>query len=220
MPENRVPNFKEEKAIWRTGCRLVAGIDEVGRGALAGPVAAGAVVLSPDIDPGLLREVRDSKLLTPRAREKLAVKIRENALCVSVGFVPPHVIDTIGILNATRLAMKKAIEKLDNCPEHILIDYLEIPDLSLPQKGVAEGDTCCVSIACASIVAKVARDEIMVRFDRVYPGYHFAENKGYGTLEHVDCLMKLGPSPIHRLSFHPKRMLPGFENGGQENDET
>jgi len=218
MDENLIPTFDEEKALWSKGCRLIAGIDEVGRGALAGPVAAGAVILPSEIDAEWLKEVRDSKLITPLMRERLSIKIREAALCVGIGLVPPHVIDTIGILNATRLAMKKAIESLRYCPESILIDYLVLPDVTLPQKGVAEGDTRCISIACASIVAKVARDHIMVKFDRIYPGYNFADNKGYCTEEHVERLEKLGPSPIHRLSFHPKRMLPGFENTGK--DET
>jgi ribonuclease HII len=218
MRDNLIPTFDEEKALWSKGCRLIAGIDEVGRGALAGPVAAGAVILPSEIDAEWLGEVRDSKLITPLMRERLSIKIWEAALCVGIGLVPPPVIDTIGILNATRLAMKKAIESLRYCPESILIDYLVLPDVTLPQKGVAEGDTRCISIACASIVAKVARDHIMVKFDRIYPGYNFADNKGYCTEEHVERLEKLGPSPIHRLSFHPKRRLPGFENTGK--DET
>ena len=218
MADNQIPTFDEEKALWAKGCRLIAGIDEVGRGALAGPVAAGAVILAPEVDGEWLKDVRDSKLLTPKARERLSIQIREVALCVSVGLVPSRVIDKIGIMNATRLAMKKAIESLKFCPESVLIDYLVLPDVELPQEGVEEGDTRCMSIACASIVAKVARDHIMVKFDRIYPGYNLAQNKGYCTEEHVNRLEKLGPSPIHRLTFHPKRMLPGFENSGE--DET
>jgi ribonuclease HII len=218
MTDNRVPTFKEERALWKKGCRLVAGIDEVGRGALAGPVAAGAVILPPGVDARFLQDVRDSKLLTPKARERLSALIKRVAVCTSVGFVPSHLIDAIGISNATRLAMKKAIANLTCYPESILIDYLVVPDIALPQKGVEDGDTLCMSIACASIVAKVARDAIMVKFDHVYPGYNLTDNKGYCTEEHVEKLEKLGPSPIHRLSFHPKRMLPGFENAGD--DET
>lgn len=220
MPDNRIPTFKEEKALWKKGCRLVAGIDEVGRGSLAGPVAAGAVILPPEMDAKLLKDVRDSKLLTPKAREHLSTVIKQAAVCIGVGLVPSRVIDSIGILNATRLAMKKAIENLTRHPESILIDYLILPDVALPQKGVSDGDTLCMSIACASIIAKVTRDAIMVKFDRIYPGYNFAGNKGYCTGEHVEKLERLGPSPIHRLSFHPKRMLPGFENTGDRNDEA
>lgn len=220
MADNRTPTFNEEKTLWANGCRLVAGIDEVGRGSLAGPVAAGAVILPRKMRGRWLKEVRDSKMLTPKVRERLSAKIKEEAICYSVGFVPPRVIDSIGILNATRLAMKKAIESLKCQPESILIDYLVLPDVSLPQKGVEDGDTLCMSIACASIIAKVTRDAIMVKFDRIYPGYNFIENKGYCTEEHVDQLEKLGYCPIHRLSFHPQRLLPGFENAGSENDEA
>ena len=212
MADSNIPTLHEEKALWDNGYSLVAGIDEVGRGALAGPVAAGAVILPPDVKPRSLSGVRDSKLLTPEARERLLDKIRRVALCTSVGLVPSRTIDRIGIVNATRLAMRKAIEGLKQPPESVLIDFFTLPDFTLPQKGVEEGDTRCMSIACASVVAKVARDHLMIRFDHIYPGYAFAENKGYGTEEHVDNLIALGPSPIHRLSFHPKRMLPGFEN--------
>jgi ribonuclease HII len=220
MSDHRVPNLREEKALWETGFKLVCGVDEVGRGCLAGPVAAGAVILPADCERQKLKEIRDSKLLTPPERERLAVRIKRVAVCTGVGLVPPRVIDSIGILNATKLAMKKAIGSLACRPQSVLIDYLTLPDFDLPQKGVEDGDTMCLSIACASIVAKVARDAIMVKFDRIYPGYNLAGNKGYGTEEHVDRLEELGPSPIHRRSFHPKRLLPGFEEAMAEAHET
>jgi ribonuclease HII len=216
MPENNVPTLKEERLLWKQGFRLVAGVDEVGRGALAGPVAAGAVILSTNVSTRTLKDIRDSKLLTAKARERLATTIKKVAVCTAVGMVPSRMIDSIGILNATRLAMKKAIETLSSRPDSVLIDYLTLPDFALPEKGVTDGDTLCLSIACASIIAKVTRDAIMVRFDGIYPGYNLAENKGYCTEEHIDLFEKLGPCPIHRLSFHPKRMLPGFEDTGDD----
>jgi ribonuclease HII len=210
MNNNLKPTFDEENLLRASGLRIIAGIDEVGRGALAGPVAAGAVILPAKIRFAWLKDVRDSKMLSPKTREGLSEKIKGAAISYSIGLVPPHLIDSIGILNATRLAMKRAIEGLKYRPDSLLIDYLSLPGVSLPQKGVINGDTLCMSIACASIIAKVERDAIMVSFDHLYPGYQFAENKGYGTGEHVDQLEKRGFSPIHRLTFHPKRMLPGF----------
>lgn len=199
------PSFEEEEQLLRQGYRLIAGVDEVGRGALAGPVAAAAVILPhPCQFPGS-EMVRDSKLLTPSQRLKLAGKIRQNALACNVAMVEVEDIDTVGIAPATLLAMRRAVAGLNLSPHYLLIDYLRIPDVSLPQKGVKEGDTLCFSIACASIVAKVARDELMVRLDESYPGYNLASHKGYATEEHVECLRRLGPSPIHRRSFAPVR---------------
>jgi len=200
-----VPTLVQEKLCWAQGYRLVAGIDEVGRGALAGPVAAGAVILPSAIDAVCLDGVRDSKLLTPKRRETLSADIRRVALGISVGFVPPQVIDRLGIGRATRLAMKLTVAQLLPPPDALLIDYFRLPEVPLPQTGVVDGDRCCLSIASASIIAKVARDRLMVRFDRVYPGYGLARSKGYGTAEHLECLHRLGLSPIHRRSFKPVR---------------
>jgi ribonuclease HII len=198
-----VPTLSQEQLLWAQGYRLVAGIDEVGRGALAGPVAAAAVILPSAIDTVCLDRVRDSKLLTPRRRETLSNNIYRIALGVGVGFVPPQTIDSLGIVKATRLAMKLAVAQLLPSPDALLIDYFRLPEVSLPQAGVVDGDRCCYSIAGASIVAKVARDRLMARFNRVYPGYGLARNKGYGTAEHLKCLNRLGPSPVHRRSFKP-----------------
>ncbi|MFH1639629.1 MAG: ribonuclease HII [Chloroflexota bacterium] len=200
---NQRPTFAEEKILWEHGFRLVAGLDEVGRGALAGPVAAGAVILPPGLSSDWLGDVRDSKQLTPLAREYLSGKIREVALGVGVGYVSHRMIDAGGIVRATRLAMQRAVAHLAVPPESLLIDYLLLPEVPIPQRGIVKGDDRCFSIACASIVAKVARDHLMKKMDTVYPGYNLSGNKGYGTGEHIACLSRLGPCPIHRRSFQP-----------------
>ena len=198
-----VPTFREERALRRQGVRFVAGIDEAGRGPLAGPVVAAAVMLHAGTELPWLGRVRDSKELAQPVREELFALINEAALGVAVGVVDVQAIDRDGIAPATRLAMKRAVEKLDPAPESLLIDYFTLPEVPLPQKGITYGDSLCLSIACASIVAKVTRDRLMVGYDRQFPGYGFRRNKGYGTPEHLACLDRLGPCPMHRRSFRP-----------------
>ncbi len=200
---NRKPSFAEEKRLETQGYQLVAGVDEVGRGALVGPVLAAAVILPRRIKAGWRGKVRDSKQLSPGTREFLSEHIREIAIAVGIGASPSEVIDARGIAGATRLAMKSAIEQLAPQPQYLLIDYVRLPEVPLPQKGITHGDSLCFSIACASIIAKVARDRIMVELDGVYPGYGFAGHKGYGTREHLACLRRHGPCPLHRRSFRP-----------------
>ena len=195
------------------GYQRIAGIDEAGRGALAGPVVAAAVVLPCSMKPPWLDQVKDSKQLTPAKRELLFHHIHEAAIAVGIGMVSHEVIDTYGIIKSTRLAMKLAIDRLLPPPDSLLIDYLLIPEVTLHQKAITYGDCLCFSIACASIMAKVARDRIMVELKRTYPGYGLARHKGYGTEEHLIRLHRLGPSPVHRRSFKPvsaiiKRHLP------------
>jgi len=206
-----MPSFIEEELLAAQGYRLIAGVDEAGRGALAGPVVAAAVILPCDINAPWLAEVKDSKQLTPAKRELFFHHIHEIAISIGIGSVPHYLVDAQGIVKATRLAMKLAIERLSPPPQSLLIDYMHLPEVSLPQKGITNGDNLCLSIACASIIAKVARDQLMVAFDRVYPGYGLAQHKGYGTRGHFDCLFRLGPCPIHRQSFSPVRdiMLHG-----------
>jgi ribonuclease HII len=207
-----VPTFDEEKLLEAQGYRLVAGVDETGRGALAGPVVAAAVILPCGIEEVWLEWVRDSKVLVRARRELLLEHISRAAVSLAFAMVDNQTIDSRGIATATRLAMKEAVEKLLPEPQHLLIDYFRLPEVALPQKGVLDGDALCYSIACASIVAKVARDRLMVQLDSLYPGYGFAHHKGYGTREHLDCLQKLGPSPVHRRSFRPVNGgLPGLE---------
>jgi ribonuclease HII len=195
--------FKEEKLCREKGFNYVAGVDEVGRGCLAGPVVASAVIMGYEKSLSWFRKVRDSKLLTPEQREFLFPMIHEAAVSIGTGVVFPDFIDACGMTKAVQLAMKRALRSLSPRPEYALIDYFSIPDLDLPNKGVEEGDTLCFSIACASVVAKVFRDRLMASLDAKYPGYGLARHKGYGTEEHVACLRRLGPSPIHRRSFRP-----------------
>lgn len=203
MAKREAPSFDEERALQAEGYRYIAGIDEAGRGALAGPVVAGAVILPHRIEANWLGQVRDSKLLSPDRRQYLFDRIHESAISVAIGVVSHQIIDERGIVAATRLAMKLAVEKLSPPPQSLLIDYLMLPEVPLPQKGIVDGDYRCFSIACASIIAKVSRDRLMIKMDTLYSGYGLARHKGYGTEEHRVKVYKLGPSPIHRRSFQP-----------------
>ena len=203
----QIPSFAEEKMLEAQGYHHIAGIDEVGRGALAGPVVAAAVILPYPIDTPWLAQVKDSKQLSPARREFLFYHIHEIAISIGIGMTPSEIIDTVGIIKATRLAMKQAIDQLSPPPESLLIDYMLLPEVPLPQKGITNGDSLCLSIACASIMAKVARDHLIIELDKTYPGYGLAQHKGYGTREHLACLRRLGPSLIHRQSFRPVRDL-------------
>jgi ribonuclease HII len=202
-----MPSFIEEERLAAQGYCLIAGVDEAGRGALAGPVVAAAVILPNSVDAAQLDGVRDSKQLSPAKRELLFPHIYEVAIAVGIGEAPHSLVDGQGIVKATRFAMKQAIERLSPFPESLLIDYMRLPDVNLPQKGITHGDDLCFSIACASIIAKVARDRVMVEFDRLYPGYGLARHKGYGTRQHVACLKRLGACPIHRRTFRPVREI-------------
>ena len=207
MKNPQKPSFAEEKKLTAQGYQLIAGIDEAGRGALAGPVVAAAVIMPCHIDVPWQDQVRDSKQLSPARRELLFHNIHEVAISVGIGMAPHEIIDTHGIIKATRLAMKLAIDRLSPTPQSLLIDYLLLPEVPLSQKGITNGDSLCFSIACASIMAKVARDRFMTQLDRVYPGYGLAKHKGYGTKEHLFYLCQRGPSPIHRQSFSPVKEI-------------
>lgn len=193
-----------ERPLWEAGVHLVAGLDEAGRGPLAGPVCAAAVVLRPGT---YLPHLDDSKRLTPEVRESLYVQIRAQALAVGVGLVDHRRIDEINILQATYEAMRQALHGLASpagallTPQHLLLDAVRLPGVSLPQTPIVHGDALSASIAAASVIAKVTRDRLMVEMDRLYPGYGFAEHKGYSCRAHWDALRRLGPSPIHRLTF-------------------
>ncbi len=206
------PNLDEEDKLKSQGYELIAGIDEVGRGALAGPVVASAVILPRPANLAWFGLVRDSKELNSRKRESLFDLITKEAIAVGIGIVPPQVIDSINILKATRLAMMQAVEKLPIQPNFLLIDRLSLSQCPIPQKGITRGDKSCLSIACASIIAKVTRDRMMKELDIMYPDYGFAQHKGYGTRKHISCLQKLGPSPIHRLYFAPVRNAIASQN--------
>ncbi|HSR31787.1 MAG TPA: ribonuclease HII [Anaerolineae bacterium] len=213
--ENSIPTLTFENRLWNDGYRYVAGLDEAGRGAWAGPVVAAAVILPPD-EPALaeyLAGVRDSKRLTSARREALQESIQQVALTWGVGAVSPAEIDSTGIVAATRKAMALALQTLSPAAEYLLIDYLSLPDVALPQKGLPKGDARVLSIAAASIVAKVSRDRIMVNLDAELPGYGFGQHKGYGTVYHQTTLETLGPSPIHRLSFAPVERVAAQRQG-------
>ena len=179
---------------------LVAGVDEAGRGPLAGPVVAAAVILDPTV---VIAGLGDSKRLSAQRRAELDLRIRECAVSCAVARVDVDVIDTINILQATMQAMREAVGQLDPAPEEALVDGNRCPVLPCPVRAVVRGDSSVAAISAASILAKVARDREMIEMDRRYPEYGFAHHKGYGTRAHRDALLRFGPSPIHRLSFAP-----------------
>ena len=209
------PGLEHEASFWAAGLPLVAGADEAGRGAWAGPVVAAAVILP--AAPGIaaaLAGVADSKLLTPARREALFDVILRYAVSYGVGAVPAEEIDRIGILPATRAAMLAAIAALRPQPQALLIDAVRLPASPLPQQALIKGDRLCLSIAAASIIAKVTRDRWMVELDRRQPGYGLARHKGYGTPAHWAALQLLGPSPVHRRSFAPVARLLAERSAG------
>ena len=187
----------ERKAL-ENGFSYIAGIDEAGRGPLAGPVVAAAVILQPGYEN---REIRDSKQLSPQKRERLYGIIREEALSVGIGVVEAAVIDAVNILRATLLAMEEAVSELSVSPDYLLIDGRNPLSLAIPQETIIKGDARSISIASASIVAKVSRDKIMEIYHRQFPQYNFARNKGYGTEEHRRAIGEHGPCKIHRRTF-------------------
>mgnify|MGYP000069998745 CR=1 FL=1 len=187
-----------ERQYQSQGYKLIAGIDEVGRGPLAGPVVAAAVVFAEGV---VIPGVNDSKKLSEAKREFLYDEIKAKSLAIGVGMAEVELIDEINILNATYEAMKRAIATLSVQPDFILLDAVTLKDVAIPQKGIIKGDTLSHSIAAASIIAKVERDRLISSYDSIYPEYKFSKHKGYGTKEHMDCIRKLGLLPIHRRSF-------------------
>jgi ribonuclease HII len=192
--------WRHERELRAHGFSLIAGVDEAGRGPLAGPVVAAAVVLPANCRlPGLA----DSKALTSLARSRLCETIQKRAVCFAVASVEAQIIDRINILQATYRAMREAIARLDPSPDFLLVDGWALPAAPVEQRALVQGDCICASIAAASILAKVTRDQMMEGLDRQYPGYGFAQHKGYGTQEHLAQLALLGPCPEHRRSFAP-----------------
>jgi len=192
-----------EKECYARGMELIAGVDEVGRGPLAGPVVAAAVILPKACKiPGL----NDSKKIPKSKHKEIYEAVLQNAIAIGIGIKDNHVIDQVNIYEATKLAMMEAIGQLEPQPQHLLIDAMKL-DLPIPQTSIIKGDANSLSIAAASIVAKVTRDQMMEEFDREYPGYDFAQNAGYGTANHLAGLHKLGVTPIHRRSFEPVKSM-------------
>ena len=206
------PDLSFELPLWDQGL-LPAGLDEAGRGAWAGPVSAGAVILP--ADPVILlrlKGVRDSKQMTPAQRQKWAEVIKQEALTWGIGFVSNEEIDEIGILPATRLAMQRALLGLAQPPQHLLVDALKLPAQTLPQTAIIRGDSLCLSIAAASVLAKTGRDALMVDLALSHPGYGLERHKGYGTTAHRQAMLQLGLCPLHRRSYAPCRaLLPADE---------
>lgn len=204
-----VPDLRYERSLARQGAVRVAGLDEVGRGALAGPIFAAAVILPVyrGRPPAGLHDVRDSKMMTSRQRSRCAETLRHLALDWAIGQAACDEIDRIGPLAATRLAMVRAVQSLRLTPGHLLIDHLRLPEVDLDQTPLTHGDARVLSIAAASVLAKVARDEVMRDYARAFPTYGFDRHKGYGTESHLEALRRWGPCPIHRRSFEPISVL-------------
>ncbi|MDZ7265481.1 MAG: ribonuclease HII [candidate division KSB1 bacterium] len=197
------PTLHYEQNLWAAGVQQIAGVDEAGRGPLAGPVVAAAVIFAPGV---YIVGVNDSKKLSPDQREVFFQRITARALAIGVGIVGEKMIDRINILQATYRAMRQAIAQLNPQPEHVLVDGRPIPDLNLPQMAIVGGDGKCFSIAAASIIAKVTRDRLMLEYDRLFPQYGFAQHKGYPTKKHIQAIIKYGYCPIHRTTFNIKNL--------------
>ena len=190
--------YRYEAQAWRAGVGRIAGVDEAGRGPLAGPVVAAAVIIAPD---RRIKGLADSKILAPERREELFQVIGERAIAVGVGIVDHETIDRINILQATRLAMGEALTRLCVAPDLVITDFVALSNLSCPQRNLVDGDARCASVAAASIVAKVTRDRLMLDADARFPAYGFARHKGYATAEHLAALDRWGPCAIHRRTF-------------------
>lgn len=213
-------NLDTEKSYFAKGYRLIGGVDEAGRGPLAGPVVAACVVIDANfkINQPDLEMVADSKKLTAKKREYLFHIIKEKALAIEIGVVNNETIDKINILQASFLAMRRAISKLTLAPDYIILDGgFKIPKLKTPQKAIIKGDATVWTIAAASIIAKVSRDWMMTEIDKQYPEYQFAKHKGYGTKIHLEMLKKHGPCPLHRFSFAPVKETPVKDRVGKKN---
>ena len=202
----KYPDLSIEQRLWDAGWAHIAGIDEAGRGALAGPVCAAAIILPNQPErTRILAGVRDSKQMTQRQRERFEPLVKEIALAWAIGFATAAEIDEFGILPATRLAAKRATDSLFPIPDYLITDYLKLPDIDIPQEHFVKGDMRSLSISAASVLAKTARDAHMRQLDDQVPGYALSRHKGYGTKAHRAAIQKLGKSPIHRQSFHLKK---------------
>ena len=192
-----------EKELYKQGLTFIAGVDEVGRGPLAGPVVAAVVILPKNCK---IKALNDSKKISKKKHLEIYHAVQDQALAIGIGIMDNHIIDQVNIYEATKLAMKEAISQLSPQPEHLLIDAMKL-ELPISQTSIIKGDANSLSIAAASIVAKVTRDELMKEYDQQYPGYDFTTNAGYGTAKHLEGLEKLGVTPIHRTSFEPVKTL-------------
>ena len=204
-----IPHLQKEIALLKQGYRFIAGLDEAGRGAWAGPVVAAAVILPLDqIDlPAQLTGLRDSKTLTPKQRERLFDQIHGVAIAAAAGVASAEQVDTLNVVGATRYAMAQALDRLAISPEYLLLDHIKLPDVDLPQDAFPKADNISLSVAAASVIAKVTRDRLMAEYHHTYPDYAFDRHKGYGTQAHRTALAQHGPCALHRMSFAPLRGL-------------
>jgi ribonuclease HII len=203
------PHLRKEIALLEQGYRFIAGLDEAGRGAWAGPVVAAAVIL-PVERPHLaqtLAGLRDSKQLRPARREQLFETIQKTALAIAIGLAPAGLVDKFNVVGATRYAMAQALDSLDPRPDYLLLDHLKLPAVKIPQDAFPKADNISLSVAAASVIAKVSRDRLMVEHHQTYPVYAFDRHKGYGTKAHQAALVQYGPCPLHRLSFAPLKIF-------------
>jgi ribonuclease HII len=210
----KFPDLRFEEALWKTGLIRLGGVDEAGRGSWAGPVSAGIVILPPD--PSILNTlngVRDSKLMTAMQRENWAARIQETCLAWGVGFASAEEIDASGILPATHLAVMRALTSLSITPEHLITDYLKLPEISIQQTPLVKGDRRCLSVAAASVLAKISRDALMYQLEKEYPAYGFSRHKGYGTHQHQKAIRENGLSRVHRKSFDISKYLMPYPKG-------
>jgi ribonuclease HII len=203
------PHLQKEIALLKQGYRFIAGLDEAGRGAWAGPVVAAAVILPAD-QPDLvdsLNGLNDSKKLTPQKRDEFFDIVQKTALAVGVGMGSPELVDDINVLQTTRYAMRKALKNLSITPDYLLLDHLKLPAVDLPQDSYPKADSISLTVSAASVIAKVTRDRLMVELSQQYPGYGFERHKGYGTRIHREALQKFGPCLVHRMSYRPIQSL-------------
>ena len=207
MLSDIAPTYDEEAGLLEGGYSVIAGVDEAGRGSLAGPVVAGAAVLPTHPAGEWLAGIGDSKRLTPRKREAALRDMRNVPVSMAAGVATAGEIDAMGIVGATRAAMARAIDALPVRPEFLLLDAILLPDVNIEQRAIIKGDAKCLSIAAASIVAKETRDSMMRELDTEYPEYGFAKHKGYGTRQHLESLESIGPCEVHRFTFSPVRRL-------------
>ncbi len=204
-----LPTLKKEIALLEQGYRFIAGLDEAGRGAWAGPVVAAAVIL-PLTRTNLaevLTGLHDSKKLSQKAREQFFKLIQKTAVAISVGRASPAIVDEMNVVEATRYAMQQALARLNPPPDYLLLDHLSLPAVNLPQEAFPKADTISLSVAAASVIAKVTRDRLMVQLNAEYPGYAFDRHKGYGTTVHRLALTEHGPCPLHRMSYRPLKEM-------------
>jgi len=202
LKSNR-PTFLEEQKLWNSGYKFIAGLDEVGRGTIAGPVVTGIVVLPESLSGEWVSHINDSKRMTPKRRQYVLGHLQDSAIALQTGISSVEEVDQLGIVEAVQLAMKRSVCSIQITPQFLLMDAFELNGIDIPQKAIVKGDTLSMSIAAASILAKETRDSLMVGFHEKFPQYGFDSHKGYGTKKHIEALKLYGPCPLHRKTFRP-----------------